>query len=815
MQAQLMLGNAYAAAGKNTDAEPMLESVRARMEEVWGWNHVATMACTKSLVLVFEILEKYDKVQELYDTAIKGARQALGREYPWTLELMNNWACFSVRRADFHKARELLNDVYEAKKHVLGQNHRTTIDTLCNLSQVALDQDEYKGIMESAVESLRDDHGDGNINVMGPKWGHGSLLGLEWVRNFVRKWTGMDVQTFTEYLSSDVLAEWSGFVNPKVLLEEACAAGYEPAVQMLLEKYGKVDDWKGEVKPDLQTAFRKGVVSGSEPVVQLLLDYDVEINEPDNDTMKTALHDAAELGYESITSLLLDIGADDYSFDGCGNVAMDLSMKAGHEGVPPEGQHIHPVPNTNVQKESSSRVLKQQWFTSIPKTFLATFASTGQPRTTDIESSMYQWKILCGTKMVYSMKCWRTELATNTTQKQTLGGYTFLPIASILDRLKQKYRAPVTSVFDLAELIMARCLGLNFDKIEWEYERHRYLEIFDYSINYVANEEARCFNDFADRAKKKDRENGDKAKKRRQGLEKEGQKTPKKKPKKNKKEENQAVKHRDARVIVEDLRREANDTMNRGIRGVVDDFSRFMVPALRPDKAEDSTPIVLQQDNTVGVRSTSRVEASTGDDLLANRTSEENSKTSLDPKKVHREEESFDISHEVELLREIKDIRDELNMLSNLFGQQKLILEPFTHIIAEARQSAAVSAGDATDKSSSKPSLVGAVERHIAYVEQMDDSAGRLYRHLEDLLDLKQKQANVYEARTMRVSGNTITVFTIVTIIFLPASFMAAFLALPISEYPSVDNDKMQLGYAIKYTGAKDSKSKISRTKPR
>lgn len=43
------------------------------------------------------------------------------------------------------------------------------------------------------------------------------------------------------------------------------------------------------------------------------------------------------------------------------------------------------------------------------------------------------------------------------------------------------------SVFDLAELIMARCLGLNSDKKEWEYERYRYLEIFDYSINYVVS----------------------------------------------------------------------------------------------------------------------------------------------------------------------------------------------------------------------------------------------------------------------------------------------------------------------------------------
>lgn len=58
---------------------------------------------------------------------------------------------------------------------------------------------------------------------------------------------------------------------------------------------------------------------------------------------------------------------------------------------------------------------------------------------------------------------------------------------SILDRLWQKERSPVTSVFSLAELIMARCLGLNSDSREWEHERYRYLEIFAHSINDVVS----------------------------------------------------------------------------------------------------------------------------------------------------------------------------------------------------------------------------------------------------------------------------------------------------------------------------------------
>ena len=56
------------------------------------------------------------------------------------------------------------------------------------------------------------------------------------------------------------------------------------------------------------------------------------------------------------------------------------------------------------------------------------------------------------------------------------------------------------------------------------------------------------------------------------------------------------------------------------------------------------------------------------------------------------------------------------------------------------------------------------------------------------------------EARTTRISGNTITVFTVVTIIFLPASFMATFLALPVAEYPKI-GDSFDLAYPVKWTG--------------
>ncbi|KAI4859037.1 hypothetical protein F4820DRAFT_440969 [Hypoxylon rubiginosum] len=279
---------------------------------------------------------------------------------------------------------------------------------------------------------------------------------------------------------------------------------------------------------------------------------------------------------------------------------------------------------------------------------------------------------------------------------------------SILDRLKIKFREPIRTVYDLADLIMTRCLGLHSDSTQWQNERHRYLEIFEHSINYVTDEEIRRFNYFADGGRV-----GEKAKKR--------------KPKETEYEERWLRRKREA--------------------------EKFLA-ALESD-------------------------SETGDivDLAANAKR----RWGIEKKDI---EEIFDISDEIELLKEIKDIRDELNILRTLYDQQSHVLNSYSH---------------ASGRRPQPSDMEDAVKRLTNIVEKMDVDAQRPYKALEDLLDLKQKQANVSEARIARVSGNTITVFTIVTIVFLPASFMAAFFALPIAEYPFVD-EQFHLNYAIKWT---------------
>ncbi|KAK4129666.1 hypothetical protein N657DRAFT_562601 [Parathielavia appendiculata] len=82
---------------------------------------------------------------------------------------------------------------------------------------------------------------------------------------------------------------------------------------------------------------------------------------------------------------------------------------------------------------------------------------------------------------------------------------------------------------------------------------------------------------------------------------------------------------------------------------------------------------------------------------------------------------------------------------------------------------------------------IGIVENNMRIITDMLAYAEKL----ENLLDLKQKHANGWEARFAREGseesqrqGNIILVFTLVTVVFLPLSFITSFFALDIDIFP-------------------------------
>ncbi|KAK1238071.1 hypothetical protein MKX08_002650, partial [Trichoderma sp. CBMAI-0020] len=242
----------------------------------------------------------------------------------------------------------------------------------------------------------------------------------------------------------------------------------------------------------------------------------------------------------------------------------------------------------------------------------------------------------------------------------------------------------------------------------------------------------------------------------------------------------------------------------------------------------------------------------------------------------------LDITREVFLLRQIKDIQDELEMMGKIFEDQKEVIESMDRIIRAMIRSKLGSDGSQKTKVSitesnlrrslehlkprrkhsdpthnffiqrKRPNTGGyvpfddssstsgdddpstfvpddlhedsqkkkdfmkqaqsmiwqfrhqkhnlplrTIDRFAKLVKKMNERAKNTNKALTNLVDLKQKQSTMIDTRTARLQaeeshkmalqsesqGRTLMVFTVVTIVFLPLSFIAAFFAIPVKEF--------------------------------
>ncbi|KGO63933.1 Mg2+ transporter protein, CorA-like/Zinc transport protein ZntB [Penicillium italicum] len=124
------------------------------------------------------------------------------------------------------------------------------------------------------------------------------------------------------------------------------------------------------------------------------------------------------------------------------------------------------------------------------------------------------------------------------------------------------------------------------------------------------------------------------------------------------------------------------------------------------------------------------------------------------------------IQNETRLLREIKDILDELRILKELANDQE-------HVNGLWKKIVDVQIGRRYTIKETKDDL-----------ENMIQEAKSVEEAINTLLDLKQKQATILEAQATRQQSDTVMVFTVVTIVFLPASFLTSLFALNVSDFP-------------------------------
>ncbi|KAI1818574.1 hypothetical protein GGS20DRAFT_527661 [Poronia punctata] len=167
----------------------------------------------------------------------------------------------------------------------------------------------------------------------------------------------------------------------------------------------------------------------------------------------------------------------------------------------------------------------------------------------------------------------------------------------------------------------------------------------------------------------------------------------------------------------------------------------------------------------------------------------------------------LDIGGETSLLAEIKDIRDELNIIMGIFHAQHQTVVYLEGYMAEelrgegSRRETDAVVSEIRRRAGEQRRSLDARQRDL---ERMDSQAESLYHSLTDLLDLKQKHSNALEARfagdqavIAAKQGQTIMVFTIVTIIFLPLSFIASFFAINFQEWSG--SRPLTIGYVSSY----------------
>ncbi|KAH7303198.1 hypothetical protein B0I35DRAFT_365304 [Stachybotrys elegans] len=145
----------------------------------------------------------------------------------------------------------------------------------------------------------------------------------------------------------------------------------------------------------------------------------------------------------------------------------------------------------------------------------------------------------------------------------------------------------------------------------------------------------------------------------------------------------------------------------------------------------------------------------------------------------------MDITNEIELLIEVDDILDELHTLKQVLTDQKGVVSDLNKMLKEVAKDATL-----------HPYInTRTLENHLSRIEQMRGAA-----------DKADKAASLSEAHYARESaidtarqGKTVVVFTVVTIIFLPISFLAAIFSIDTNGFPRDEDDLIPFDYLLQH----------------
>ncbi|KAM0709397.1 hypothetical protein Q7P35_003435 [Cladosporium inversicolor] len=169
-----------------------------------------------------------------------------------------------------------------------------------------------------------------------------------------------------------------------------------------------------------------------------------------------------------------------------------------------------------------------------------------------------------------------------------------------------------------------------------------------------------------------------------------------------------------------------------------------------------------------------------------------------------------DLTTETDLLTELKDIRDELHIMETILVDQQRVARSLLNLQTKAVRNHRTSLFGPIKVESARPvdheevfeRINTITDQGLQDIAQLDAQATRLSGSLSELLQLKQAHYNAFQLKASHdlaldaaKQGRAVLVFTIVTIVFSPLSFVAAFFTMN----PTVFPEELSLSYVSRY----------------
>ncbi|KIW20664.1 hypothetical protein PV08_01241 [Exophiala spinifera] len=316
----------------------------------------------------------------------------------------------------------------------------------------------------------------------------------------------------------------------------------------------------------------------------------------------------------------------------------------------------------------------------------------------------------------------------------------------VVEDINSSTRPPVRNVFELATVITERCTGL-FDRQQWDNDDLLFAEMFELSIGRLTRKETKLFRRFKEASSHWLRS------------------------------------HEGGGNVLYDSR-----------MGLLDQEDDDHSSDWSSDELHDHHHHQHHHDGN-SIRHAHRGTVPASDTTTAHRHQQMSGSFDND---------LLNIDKEAALLVECKDVEDELDILTSVLHQQQQVLNDFDATLRTAKR--LHHRLDLYNKVGEQRRLV---DLDILDLGRMTRQAKSVNDNLTQVLDLKQKHANALEARFQRKQaeesvrqGQTIMVFTIVTIVFLPLSFLASFFTINIAEFPRPPGSQegnLHLGWVVKW----------------